>query len=398
MPPNLQSDEYYQILGCPRNASDDELKKAYRKLAVKVGQCISTSLGFAICCTLSHPRLVVVVILFQWHPDKNPDSEEATKNFQKISEAYATLSDPKKRKIYDQYGKDGVDHADQMGENGASHFPGAGGPGMNFSRGGPGGGMHMSQEEADLLFSHIFGGADPFGSSFGGGRRQRGGTPNISFNMGGGPSGGMDPFMMFGGGMPGGSMGGMPGGSMGGFPGGSASSPFASQRPARKRYDAIPNGTIVSLKGLVSKPERNGDRGEIIGYDPQSGRYTIMLEDGDEQLRVKPSNLLQHVHVVLQGIESQPDLNGRKGTVISWNGHKERYSIYIMDLSKVVSLKPANVVLENGTVGHIIGLLSKPELNGRLGTIKSWNRESGRYDVQLSADQVLRLKLENVIV
>ncbi|KAL7568719.1 hypothetical protein ACA910_021713 [Epithemia clementina (nom. ined.)] len=364
MPPNLQSDDYYQILGCPRNASEDELKKAYRKLAVK------------------------------WHPDKNPDNEEATKNFQKISEAYATLSDDKKRKIYDQYGKDGVDHADQMPENASPHFRNSGGgPGVHFSRGGPGGGVQMSPEEADLLFSHIFGGADPFGSSFGG-RRQRGGAPNISLNMGGGPGGsamGMDPFMMFG--------GGMPGGSMGGFPGGPGGSPFGSvQRPAPKRYDAIPNGTIVSLKGLVSKPERNGDRGEIISYDPQSGRYTVLLEDSDEQLRVKPSNLLQHVHVVLQGIESQPNLNGRKGTVIAWNSHKERYSIYIMDLSKVVSLKPGNVVLENGTVGHIMGLVSKPELNGRLGTIKSWNRESGRYDVQISADQVVRLKLENVVV
>ena len=328
------------------------------------------------------------MFLTQWHPDKNPDNEEATKNFQKISEAYAVLSDEKKRKIYDQYGKDGVNQSDQMGENGASHFPGAGGPNVHFGRGGPGGSMHMSPEEADLLFSHIFGGADPFGSSFGG-RRERGGAPNISFNMGGNPHG-IDPFMMFG--------GGMPGGSMNGFPGGSGS-PFGTvSRPAPRRYDAIPNGTIVSLRGLVSKRERNGDRGEILAYDPQTGRYTVLVEDSDEQLRVKPSNLLQHVHVVLQGIESQPNLNGRKGTVIAWDDRKERYSIYIMDLSKVVSLKPSNVVLEKGTVGHIIGLVAKPELNGKMGTISSWNRESGRYDVQLSANQVLRLKLENVVV
>lgn len=361
MSPNLQSEDYYQILGCPRSASDEELKKAYRKLAVK------------------------------WHPDKNPDNEEATKNFQKISEAYATLSDDKKRKIYDQYGKDGVNQADQMGENGGSPFQG--GPGVHFARGGPGGsGMHMSSEEADLLFSHIFGGADPFGSGFG--RSTRRGSPSISFNMGGGPGAsaiGMDPFMMFGGGVPG---VGMPGGMNGFHPSQSGS---VRRRP-EKRYDAIPTGTIVSLKGLVSKPERNGDRGEVIEYDPQSGRYTVALEDSDEQLRVKPSNLLQHVHVVLHGIESQPDLNGRKGTVISWSVQKERYSIYIIDHSKVVSLKPGNVVLANGTVGHIIGLVSKPELNGRLGTIKSWNRESGRYDVQLSATQVLRLKLDNVVV
>eukprot|EP00569_Conticribra_weissflogii_P008948 CAMPEP_0171363264 /NCGR_PEP_ID=MMETSP0879-20121228/3246_1 /TAXON_ID=67004 /ORGANISM="Thalassiosira weissflogii, Strain CCMP1336" /LENGTH=96 /DNA_ID=CAMNT_0011870381 /DNA_START=280 /DNA_END=566 /DNA_ORIENTATION=+ len=84
--PNLNSSDYYQILGCPRNADEDTLKKAYRKLAVK------------------------------WHPDKNPDSEEATKNFQKVSEAYATLSDPKKRQMYDQYGEEGVKMSDSMPE------------------------------------------------------------------------------------------------------------------------------------------------------------------------------------------------------------------------------------------------------------------------------------------
>mmetsp|Transcript_17981 Transcript_17981/g.42429 ORF Transcript_17981/g.42429 Transcript_17981/m.42429 type:complete len:378 (-) Transcript_17981:191-1324(-) len=377
MPPNLNSEDYYEILGAPRGASDDELKKAYRKLAVK------------------------------WHPDKNPDNEEATKNFQKISEAYATLSDEKKRRIYDQYGKQA---ADQMGDGAeGSPFGGAGGPGFHFGGGAPGGsGMHMSSEEADLLFSHIFGNGDPFGGSFGGSRR-RSGNPHMSFNMGGGgPRGsgmGMDPLsMMFGGGMPGGSMGGGGmGGSMGGFPGGSmggmpGSFSNGSFRQPAKRYNAIPAGTVVSLKGLVSKPERNGDRGEVVDYDPASGRYTVLLEDEGEHLRVKPTNILQHVHVTLHGIEARPELNGRRGTVMAWNGSKERYNIYVMDMSKVVSLKPANVVLENETVGHIIGLQSKPELNGNWGTIKSFDRQAGRYEVQVSRDQILRLKLENVVV
>jgi len=67
--PNLNSTDYYQILGCPRNADDATLKKAYRRQAVK------------------------------WHPDKNPDNEEATKNFQKVSEAYAVLSEARKRQL-----------------------------------------------------------------------------------------------------------------------------------------------------------------------------------------------------------------------------------------------------------------------------------------------------------
>jgi len=74
---------YYDILQVPKVSTDAEIKKAYRKLAMK------------------------------WHPDKNPDiPEEAAKKFQEIGEAYDVLSDPEKRAIYDQYGyealRDGI--------------------------------------------------------------------------------------------------------------------------------------------------------------------------------------------------------------------------------------------------------------------------------------------------
>ena len=69
--------EYYKILGISKSASADEIKKAYRKLAVK------------------------------YHPDKNPGNKEAEAKFKEISEAYAVLSDEKKRKEYDMYGEAG---------------------------------------------------------------------------------------------------------------------------------------------------------------------------------------------------------------------------------------------------------------------------------------------------
>eukprot|EP01083_Nonionella_stella_P030891 84651_1 len=115
--PNLNSEDYYAILGCDRGASEAQLKKAYRKLAVK------------------------------WHPDKNPGNETATKNFQKISEAYATLSDDNKRKMYDMYGKQGADAADQMpggGAGGMGGMPGGFPGGMPGGFGGMPGGMHFS--------------------------------------------------------------------------------------------------------------------------------------------------------------------------------------------------------------------------------------------------------------
>ncbi|XP_058054519.1 dnaJ homolog subfamily B member 6 isoform X2 [Anopheles bellator] len=71
--------DYYKVLDVSRTATDAEIKKAYKKLALR------------------------------WHPDKNPDNpEESNKRFKEISEAYEVLSDEKKRRVYDQYGKEGL--------------------------------------------------------------------------------------------------------------------------------------------------------------------------------------------------------------------------------------------------------------------------------------------------
>src|ERR1044072_3398650 len=75
--------DYYKILGIEKNASEEDIKKAYRKLARKL------------------------------HPDLNPNDKEAHKKFQQINEANEVLSDPEKRKKYDQYGKD-WQHAEEF--------------------------------------------------------------------------------------------------------------------------------------------------------------------------------------------------------------------------------------------------------------------------------------------
>ncbi len=124
--------DYYEVLGVSKTATPDELKKAYRKLAIK------------------------------YHPDKNPGDKEAEEKFKEAAEAYDVLSNPEKRQRYDQFGHN-------MGPQG---FPG----GSTGGFGGFGGGMSM--EDIFSAFGDIFGGHQgfEFNGNFGsatGGRRAR---------------------------------------------------------------------------------------------------------------------------------------------------------------------------------------------------------------------------------
>jgi hypothetical protein len=117
--------DYYEVLGIDKNASEDEIKKAYRKLAIK------------------------------YHPDRNPDSKEAEEKFKEAAEAYDVLHDPQKRQQYDQFG---------------FNAPGAGGFGGFGESGG------FSMDDIFSMFGDVFGGHGGFGgfSGFSGeGSRQR---------------------------------------------------------------------------------------------------------------------------------------------------------------------------------------------------------------------------------
>lgn len=124
--------DYYKVLGLPNTATQDDIKKAYRKLARK------------------------------YHPDVNPNAEEAKKSFQQINEANEVLSDPEKRKKYDQYGKD-WEHAEayeeakkqraRQGDFGQSDF-GGGGNYQQYSSSDFGDGQDFSD-----FFSSMFGGS-----------------------------------------------------------------------------------------------------------------------------------------------------------------------------------------------------------------------------------------------
>lgn len=153
--------DYYKILGIAKGASDDEIKKAYRKMALK------------------------------YHPDKNK-SPGAEDKFKEIAEAYDVLSDPQKKEVFDKYGEDGL----KGGMGGGN--TGGGGRSGNYS--------YTFHGDPHETFRMFFGNENPFESFFGqGGPGGMGGrSPFFSFHSGGGR--GMedemdvdDPFSQFGG-------------------------------------------------------------------------------------------------------------------------------------------------------------------------------------------------------
>lgn len=155
----MEYKDYYKILGVDKNASQDEIKKAYRKLAVK------------------------------YHPDRNPDDKEAENKFKDISEAYEVLGDPEKRKKYDKLGSRYKEY-ERAGQSGDFDFS------QWANMGGPGGGRTYTQYSTED-FEDLFGGggfSDFFETIFGGefGGRRRGGGAGFGGGFGGGAPKGQD--------------------------------------------------------------------------------------------------------------------------------------------------------------------------------------------------------------
>ncbi|TRX61287.1 molecular chaperone DnaJ [Fulvivirga sp. M361] len=125
--------DYYEVLGVDKSASESEIKKAYRKVAIK------------------------------FHPDKNPGDNEAEEKFKEAAEAYEVLSNHEKRQRYDRFGHQGM------------------------SGGGFGGGGGMNMDDIFSQFGDIFGGGSPFESFFGGGggrqRQRRGSNLRIKLKL-----------------------------------------------------------------------------------------------------------------------------------------------------------------------------------------------------------------------
>ena len=312
---DLSSDCYYKNLGLSKNASDQEIKSAYRKLALK------------------------------YHPDKNKDDpDRAAENFKKVSEAYDCLSDKNKREIFDTYGKRGLEGGMGGGGGfGGAHFINpddifrqffaANGGGFGDDFGGGFGGFH-------------FGGGDPFGGGFGGMPRQRQRkAPKY-------PSG---PHII---------------------PKETSVSVHSLQSAAQHNgregklvgFDATKNRYSVSLsedespisikpsnfiqlvqnvklRDIASRPQLNGCMGHIIGFN--GDRFHVRLAGAESAVvgvglanLVLPPETRVHIH----SLSGAPQYNGQTGKVIQFLETESRYLVEISE-HRQLKLKTENLMI-----------------------------------------------------
>lgn len=269
-------EEYYEVLGVTRDASTEEIKRAYRKLALK------------------------------WHPDKNLDHREnAEINFKRLAEAYQVLSDPTKRQIYNQYGKSGLTDSGSGGgagggfDAGPGGFPGFGFPGGLFFGaqspfnmfGGGGGGMfnpfNFEFRDPEQVFRECFGGTDPFSDFFGGpfpNQQQHSSASSGNYqqqNQNNGQQGGggmfMSPFNLFGANL------GDPFGGFGGSGGVSmqmSSSSFGGSGGTSRRVTT----SIKRVNGKTIETKRVIDNGVETVTVIEDGRIKSKTVNGQAQL------------------------------------------------------------------------------------------------------------------
>ena len=321
-PEDLSSDCYYKNLGISKTASDQEIKSAYRKLALK------------------------------YHPDKNKDNaERASENFKKVSEAYDCLSDKEKRQIFDTYGKRGLDSG------------GCGG-------GGFGGGRFINPDDIFRQFFASNGGFnDDFGGFVGGG----------FFNMDGERFGGHGGFR---GGHPG--MRQRKPQAPPRYPKGpnviqKGTSVVVHSLVGSPQYNGM-TGTLVHydvdkdryrvafggdeenaisvkasnfvqmlenvrLRDITSRPQLNGCQGQVIGVNGQ--RYHVKLAGADSVVvSVALSNLIlpTEVRVHVHSLSGAPQYNGKTGQVMQFLEADNRYLIEI-EGNKQLKLKMDNLLI-----------------------------------------------------
>lgn len=340
----VDNEKFYAILGVGRDASEDEIKKGYKKAAVK------------------------------WHPDKwanKPEAEqkEAEEKFKAAAEAYEVLSDKSKKEVYDRYGEAGLKSGGPSSSSGivpmagfpAGAFMASGlGPGVrvSFTTSGGGPGFGMSNSRAEEIFAALFSGGlfdDDDDDLFTTRRRAPPQRP--------------------------------------------------PQRPPPLRSDLLPRDTNVKLVGLSSSSNLNGSLGAIAGFDDQKRRYTVRLPNGNE-VAVKPLNVRQTIAGARLDLPTSKKFGFAQsvsGTAV-YDTPNARYDVTDLPNSNgiahsfaSINAKPENVILPADTRVTAIGLNGRPELNGQAGRVLS-SDGGDRYVVEMaSSGEQVKLKYGNVV-
>jgi len=302
---DLLSSDYYKIMGIARNAADIELKKAYRKLALR------------------------------WHPDKNQDNKElASENFKKIAEAYEILSDTNKRNLYNKYGKQGLERGSRMS---------GGGEGRGR---GPGHTRHFHFSNANDIFKQFFHNESPGSPGSPGSKKNihfsfktNGNNidlTNLLFNNGASPMSHNrqkinsnlflqenTPIIIK--------------GLINNSELNNKYGLIKNYNRSKKRYLVEgPNGNIylkpfniiqqvsnVRLNYIIRHPELNNKIGKIVGWDDYKFRLKIKLDE-DSLVYVKQTNVIYPINtlVYIKNLENKIEYNNTIGKIITYNLNK----------------------------------------------------------------------------
>lgn len=366
----IDSEDYYEILDVDRQATETQIRKAYKKLALR------------------------------WHPDRNPDDVSARQTWDKIHQAHDILIDPAQRAEHDakgtqraldrlfheqrpcQHNKDPFKDLASFGSRGD---PGGSGDPFAYLDGlrnstsqGYGSGMFDFDHQRDGLRGLGRGGIFEFD-------HQRNGPRGLGH-------GGIFEFEPTTGSAPQSAHGfdAMPGSS----PGVKRSvSLTRNQKVTSSLRFCIPRNTHVAVHGLSSAPEHNGKQGTVVDWVSERCRYQVQLDDCTILLR--PQSLTQQCQVKIIGMKSMIESNGKTAKVLTYDNKKHRYSVMVDNIGDM-DLQAENCLLEAGTCVTLQGL-ADPALNGEMARIVEVDLPGAKYHVQCQNGQKVRIKLDKVL-
>lgn len=192
-------------------------------------------------------------------------------------------------------------------------------------------------------------------------------------------------------------------------------------------FNELRQGTPVVTQNLVSSPGLNGRQGQIVRLDSSNGRYLVRLRPTaagatETTVAMKPENILQMARVKVHGLQSQPQLNGSDGQILSYSTERDRYVVRVAYIDQEVlrslppqmqlevSLHPRetrdisvssnNIRIAVGTHVRLEGLVQGVQWNGRYGRVTKWidggEGGVGRYEVRLSRQHAVQVRPQNV--